>query len=131
MKTIANSNIKCCTHDQKSINMNIFKRRIDDITKSVDKRNKRKDFEINVNKDDLYKMCKSQNFKCALSGLPLCTRQNCIYSLSPDRIDSDIGYTLNNLQIVTKHINFLKHIFTQEEARFLINELKNRYRILA
>lgn len=60
-----------------------------------------------------------QNFKCALTGLPIIivggknnTKQT---TASPDRIDSTKEYELNNIQYVHKIINYMKMDLSQED----------------
>ena len=59
-----------------------------------------------------------QSRKCALSGvdlvlLPDWHDPSC--NVSIDRKDSTIGYTMNNVQLVTKQVNVAKHILTNEQ----------------
>lgn len=59
-------------------------------------------FELNVS--DIIELLKNQQYKCKLTQLPICEA-----SLSIDRIDSSKGYTLDNIQLVLRDINFMKN----------------------
>ena len=57
-----------------------------------------------------------QNKKCALSGIDLIFEANhgkIEGNISLDRIDSQKGYTINNVQWVHKDINFMKQDFAE------------------
>lgn len=56
-----------------------------------------------------------QDKKCALTGIPLSFERNekgC--SASIDRIDSNIEYHLENIQLVHKDINLMKNHFNED-----------------
>lgn len=90
-----------------------------------------KEFSIDLTPEYLYSILESQNFKCALSGeelLPLDGsldhRQQDI-NISLDRIDSSKGYIINNVQWVTKQINWAKNTLTNEEFISLCSKVVN------
>lgn len=73
---------------------------------------------FNITKDYLNSLYEAQNHKCALSGLSLepnlalsMQKQN----MSIDRIDSNIGYEVGNIQWVDKRINMMKGTLSNEE----------------
>lgn len=67
-------------------------------------------FEISI--QDMYDILFRQNFICALSGLKLeCDFSNMTASL--DRIDSQKGYTLSNIQWLHKDVNSIKLDYKQ------------------
>lgn len=80
--------------------------------------NKRK-ISLEVSKEYCYELLKTQQYKCALSGVELYMAQNesehieGLTTASIDRIDSNLGYTENNIQWVHKDVNFMKHMFDQ------------------
>lgn len=57
----------------------------------------------------------SQNNKCFISKQPLTFIERDWNSLSLDRLDSSIGYTIDNTIIVTKFINLAKNELSLEE----------------
>lgn len=60
-------------------------------------------------------MYTAQKGKCALSGLPIGWEDvGTTHSASIDRIDSSIGYTQNNVQLVHKDINMMKQQFDND-----------------
>lgn len=75
-------------------------------------------FEISI--DDISFIYEKQNRLCALTGWE-------IYfpeighpqktDASIDRIDSKMGYTLNNVQLIHKKVNMMKQSYTQEEFK--------------
>jgi len=65
------------------------------------------DFDIDIKY--VAELFKKQDYRCALSGIPLNFPENGMeIDLSIDRIDSNSGYTKDNVQIVHKHINMMK-----------------------
>lgn len=66
-------------------------------------------FEITL--EDIQETYEAQNKVCALSGLSISFGKDA----SIDRIDSKIGYTKNNIQIVHKALNLLKRDMPDEE----------------
>lgn len=59
---------------------------------------------VDITLEDISFVYEKQNKLCALTGIPLDWNTNA----SVDRIDSSIGYYINNIQIVTKDINMMK-----------------------
>lgn len=62
-----------------------------------------------LTREDLLKKLKDQDFKCALSGLPLtCNLEVGVkfpYNVSIDRIEAGGSYNINNIQLVCKILN--------------------------
>jgi hypothetical protein len=60
-----------------------------------------------------------QDGKCAVTGIPMTHIQGAgvrIYTnVSIDRIDSDFGYVPDNVRLVCKAVNFMKHSMTDRE----------------
>jgi len=80
------------------------------------------EFDTTLTKEILYNILDKQNFKCALSGLPITLHRNykeqrISQTASLDRIDSNKGYTKDNIQWVHKSVNYMKH--TLGEAEFI------------
>lgn len=67
--------------------------------------------EFKISLDDLVKISEIQNGKCALTGV-LFDNDN---PPSLDRIDSDLGYLLGNIQLILIQVNRMKSNFTQKE----------------
>lgn len=98
---------------------------------------KKRKIQVDITKEEILELLEKQNYKCALSGLPLIMsksfskdRTNQVYSTtaSLDRIDSSKGYVLGNVQWVHKDVNIMKNKFEQayftEICRLIY---KNRY----
>lgn len=76
---------------------------------------KRKSLESSLTIEQAWDLFLKQNKKCSLSGLELIISNNTqINTASIDRIDSSIGYVIDNIQWVHKHINFMKRTYSQE-----------------
>lgn len=92
---------------------------------------KRRKLEFDLDKEFLYELLKKQNFKCALSGLDLRIANTAaeheigFTNLSLDRIDSNGGYTKNNVQWVHKLINVMKWSLSKEIFIFFCREVAN------
>jgi len=70
--------------------------------------------EFTITKEQLYKRIVETNGFCELSGLPLSVAFNDPLRVSIDRIDSDIGYTPENIQIVASCVNIAKNNLHQD-----------------
>lgn len=74
---------------------------------------------VSINLNYIDDLLIKQNFKCALSGVPikLSIKYNdkIITTASLDRIDSKKGYIEGNVQWVHKKVNYMKHIMSNEE----------------
>ncbi len=71
--------------------------------------------QFDITQNDLIELFKKQNGKCIFTGWPLIFHDNgrkC--TVSVDRIDSEQGYVIDNVQIVHKHVNLMKNVFDQE-----------------
>lgn len=75
-----------------------------------------KKINVNITIEELYEILEFQNFKCALTGIPLN-----ILHLSPsksnssiDRIDSNKNYSKDNIQWVLKDVNKMKNDLNNE-----------------
>ncbi len=83
------------------------------------RRAKKSEMDFNLNSKFLWDLFLKQKRKCALSGEDIkfspTNHRRSEGTASLDRIDSNGGYTKNNVQWVHKHINNLKMEFTQKE----------------
>lgn len=86
--------------------------------------------EVNLTLEDLKSVWDSQEGKCVYSKVNLEIPKNRginnpIYTSSLDRIDSNKGYTKDNIQFISIAMNHMKNSMTDIEMRELINILKN------
>lgn len=82
---------------------------------------KRRGIKVGISTKDLYDQWILQDSICALSGIPLTLERRGIRSTataSVDRIDSNKGYEVGNIQWVRKEINIMKH--SMEEGEFIL-----------
>jgi len=75
--------------------------------------------------EQLIKMYKDQKGKCKLSGEILSLQKNSKHLVSLDRIDSTKGYTIDNVQLVTKITNIAKSDLDDETFDRMIYGLYN------
>lgn len=79
---------------------------------------KTKEREFIITKQSIWEQWIKQDKKCALSGVKLVIERNYkklkIMTASLDRIDSEKGYTNNNIQWVHKHLNQMKSNHSQD-----------------
>lgn len=79
------------------------------------KQNSRTRVPVEITVHDAWELFLVQDKKCALSGVSLeISNQAHQNTASIDRIDSSLGYTINNIQWVHKHVNFMKRTYSQE-----------------
>jgi hypothetical protein len=72
--------------------------------------------EFNLTNEHLIDLWNKQNHKCALTGIDLIHKWGYLASASIDRIDSDKGYVVGNVQLICKGINMMKNNHTQQET---------------
>lgn len=87
------------------------------IKTNAEKRN----YSWEISREDLEFLLIKQNFKCALSGVDIIIATKATNdkrgqtTISLDRKDSSIGYTIDNIQWVHKRINLMKNKFPDKE----------------
>lgn len=83
------------------------------------------DWEIEI--DDIAILLSQQAGRCALSGLWLVTRgpMNGI-TVSIDRIDNSLGYTISNIQLVHKKVNMMRGSLSIEEFQSFCTAVADR-----
>ena len=75
---------------------------------------------VRISRVHAEKILVAQDFKCALTALPINIRRNGTATgvreatASLDRIDSRVGYVKGNVQWVHKHINVMKNVYSQK-----------------
>jgi hypothetical protein len=65
--------------------------------------------------EDYKRLLAESNMRCALSGAPLSDLQNHPHKASIDRKNSNKGYTLDNVQVVSKTVNIMKQALSDLE----------------
>jgi hypothetical protein len=82
---------------------------------------KDRNLEVSITPEYCRKLYDKQNGKCALTGVPLYCAKSVkefkagLNTASLDRIDSDKGYVVDNVQWTHKNINYMKMDFSQKE----------------
>ena len=68
-----------------------------------------REFSDDVTVEALVELLKKQKGMCALSGVPMTHGQTVMETaISIDRIDSNIGYRMSNIQLVCQRVNVMK-----------------------
>ncbi len=101
------------------------------ILSGINVRNKRRKMEFGISKEYINNLYMYQRGLCALSGLEITlpkTWKDSSFTASLDRIDSNIGYIVGNVQWVHKHINIIKNSFPQEMFIYLCNQVSSIHR---
>ncbi len=91
---------------------------------------KRRPTENPITPSELIKVFECQNGKCALSGIEMvCGKGKTLWnSMSIDRINSELGYTLENVRLVCFCINAFRGQMTDNEFDEVITKLYNHRR---
>ena len=86
---------------------------------AIQKKSLDRNIDFNITIEQAWNQFEKQNGKCYLSGMDLCFNKfSKAYSdgiASLDRIDSSVGYEVNNIGWVHKDINSMKHEFSIKE----------------
>jgi hypothetical protein len=90
-----------------------------------------RDLEFNLDIKYLDELFKKQNYKCALTGLPLrierVVRKANLSTASLDRIDNNLGYIKGNVQFVHKNVNMMKYTFNQDYLIYMCKLITDYY----
>lgn len=90
---------------------------------------KARNIEFNISIEDIWNLYISQNKVCKLSGANIYFGskkiKGIIRNASVDRIDSNIGYQLDNIQLVDKKINSMKKDFSLSHFLYLCESVVN------
>ena len=81
-----------------------------------------------MTKKDIFESYEKQKGKCAISGIEMtyitgAKKGYIAHNASIDRIDSSMGYTKENVQLVCTIINFMKSNLSQEELVFYCEQI--------
>lgn len=106
-------------HPDKQLNKHVNWKGSEHIPKSIINRFHRHAIKRNIlftlTLDDIEQVYLSQDKKCSLTGAPIQFGVDNRGNASIDRIDSNLGYTKDNIQCVLKSINMMKGTLTQDE----------------
>lgn len=86
----------------------------------MNKKARKKKFDCDITQEDIFQIYDDQDGKCALTGFDMTLgssedRFEKQYAASPDRIDNERGYTLDNVWLVAARANSIKSDMTIEE----------------
>lgn len=86
------------------------------------------DFDNNLTIKDAWELLVKQNFKCALSNIPITIHGNfstrrVSQTASLDRINSNLGYRIDNIQWVHKSINRMKMDLEEHEFLYFCEQI--------
>ena len=76
---------------------------------------RKRKIKFSLTRDNIYTLLENSKGKCAISGMDMSTHFNCLLKASVDRIDSNKGYTMNNVQIVASIVNKSKNVLSDAE----------------
>lgn len=88
---------------------------------------KKRGLDVEITKEDVIALWEKQKGLCAVTGLPMekvkatkttRNRYKNLYRASVDRINSDKGYTKENIRLVCSHVNIMKMDLTDEQFKF-------------
>lgn len=77
-----------------------------------------------INIDYLLNQWERQHGNCAISHLSLTTKIGCLQSASIDRINSDLGYIVGNVQLLSSAINMAKNKYGNNLFELWISEIR-------
>ena len=76
---------------------------------------KNRSIEFLITPEEAYSVWINQNGLCALSGIELNLKTIYEITASLDRIDSSLGYTIDNIQWIHKQINIMKNVYSNSD----------------
>jgi len=78
-------------------------------------RARKKGMEFNLTPEFLLELWNLQDGKCFYSGIDMTYNRNDLYTVSVDRVDSNKGYTQDNVVLACWGVNSMKNSYTREE----------------
>lgn len=81
--------------------------------------------QLTVTLEYILSILESQDFKCALTGLPLLRIVNHPQSASIDRIESEKGYEDGNIQLVCRAMNFAKSNYSNQAMKEFVAAIRS------
>lgn len=107
---------KDCQHKRLKQYCGTFDGYINRIYRDMINNAKRRNIPVEINSEYLHKLWENQNGKCSLTGEKMThlaytsrdQRKRNLYNASIDRIDSEFGYTEDNVHLVLSAINTIK-----------------------
>jgi hypothetical protein len=96
------------------------------ITELKSRSEKKRGLEFNISTQYIWDLLVQQDFKCALTGMPITVSKNWRkekFTASLDRIDSTKGYVIGNVQWLHKTVNRLKSNFTEEQLIYWVGQI--------
>lgn len=79
--------------------------------------------QVSITEQDLKEQLMKQNYTCAYSGRPLSFEINQPDRISIDRIDSNKGYTKDNIQFLTTQVNYNKRDSTEDDFMLMVRDV--------
>ena len=99
------------------------------------KRARQKQIEWNIELPFLLRLWEKQQAKCAYSVVPFTYEDNHPHTVSLDRIDSQKGYTEDNVQFVCTIVNYIKQRYPEKQffdfCSLITQHNKDKYTLLA
>jgi hypothetical protein len=92
---------------------------------SAKHRSIRKGLVFEITDEIIQQKLNEQGGKCYISKQPLVMGENDWYGISLDRLDSNLGYTIDNTILVTKFVNSSKNNLSLDEYIKLLKEVCN------
>jgi len=83
----------------------------------------KKNIPFEINEEIINEKYILQDGKCFISKQPLVLKENDWYGLSLDRLDSNLGYTIENTILVTKFVNTSKNNLSYDDYIKLLKEV--------
>ena len=106
---------------RKWVSNNIIRVRVE----SAKHRAIRKGLIFEITDEIIQQKLNEQDGKCYVSKQPLVIEENNWYGLSLDRLDSNLGYTIDNTVLVTKFVNLSKNNLSLDEYLKLLKEVSS------
>lgn len=96
---------------------------------SIKRSAKKRGIPCELSSSDIKNILEESNMVCALSGLPLSDDVGHPHKASIDRKDSELGYTYDNCQVISKTLNYMKRDLPQSEFYRLCSLVTNNSQV--
>ena len=96
------------------------------VTELKSRAEKKRNMEFTISTEYIWDLLNQQNFKCALTGVPITVSKNWRkekFTASLDRIDSSKGYIEGNVQWLHKTVNKLKSNFPEDQLLYWVERI--------
>ncbi|MBD3350017.1 MAG: hypothetical protein GF364_00845 [Candidatus Lokiarchaeota archaeon] len=119
--------LDCLCNKRKFVPEKFSRDYLSSVRRNSEQRDRRKQLDNDLTTDILVDIYKQQKGLCTITGLPLACYPHPCFSCSIDRLDNNLGHTVDNIHLVLKCINRAKSRFTINQVNTWLEDVRSCY----